>query len=363
MNARLKFAAAALIWACAANAHDDGTPHHDAPPTPALPTATQSSDRPHRIDTNRLHVPKPVQHLLGIRTAVSDPSQTELLQFTGEVLPSPDAAGLIQAPQSGRLEMHATRWPLPGQVVKAGDALAVLIPSMSERERAQRRASLAVIEQKLNLARINASRLHLQADAGGSVPATENVYLEQADAELATQQRLQRLAQDTIGGRVILRATLNGTVGSVKARPGDVVSAGGPLFEISSASHTRFAVSLYDAALAERIRTASTRLPTGEVVQLKVAGQEPESGKPGWRLLLDTTSPASAPIYPGQTLPLSLVLAPAPGAPCVDAGVHVWVHTEPEIFERRSPTADCAALLQTGDRSVVQGSALLDEYW
>lgn len=343
--ARTIVAATLLSAALTVTAHEAGPAHH-----PAADVAADA-EMPRRLGPDRLYVPKSVQHRLGLRTRPAADDTTTVVTRLGEVLAHPDAPGAITAPEPGRLERPDDGpWPVPGTRVRAGQTLAVLVPLMSERDRAQRRAALAVIEQKLQLARVNATRMRLQADARGGAPAAENLYLEQAEAELATQERMAALAREGLLERVHLRAPAAGVLGPARAQPGGIVAAGDRLFELSGNGVARVAVDLYDARAGSRLLRA--RLARSRDVELKLRGIEPHPSRPGWRALLDAPASRDEPLLPGALVDVEVELA---GAKDTSTSRPVWVHVEPELFERRS-------IASIGDRVVVSGAALLDEY-
>lgn len=342
-----------LIIVAAASAHESGPAHH------AAGAIADDAEKPRRLGPDRLFVPKSVQHQLGLRTqpaaaaATATATATTTITRLGEVLAHPDAPGAITAPEPGRLERaDEEAWPVPGQVVRAGQTLAVLVPLMSERDRAQRRAALAVIEQKLQLARVNATRMRLQADARGGAPAADNLYLEQAEAELATQEHIAALAHEGLKGRVVLRAPAAGVLGPARVQPGAIVAAADPLFEISGNGRARVTVDLYDARAATRLLRA--HLAEEPAVELALRGIEPHPARPGWRALLDAPAHREVPLLPGALVDVQLEFSAAATDESVSAHP-VWVHVEPELFERRERG-------RPGDRVVVSGAALLDEY-
>lgn len=353
MNCRGRLMLAGLCFGSAAFAHEAGEPNHHA----RRGADAISADRPYRLADGRLYVSKPVQHLLGLRTQVYRGTATEHSELLGEVMATSQSRGVISAPQPGRLEPRAMRWPLAGQMVKSGEVLAVLRPQMTDRDRAQRRAALATIQQKLELARVNANRMRLQAQGAGDLVVRDNIYLEQAEAELATQERQFALASETLDGAVLLRAGTDGVLSAVNVKAGDLVGSGASLFEIASAAHTRVAITVFDPGMATRVRSAMLRLPSEQALPLKLVAQEPDS-RAGWRLVFEATGPAPRPIEIGRLLPVELELATAE---CKASAERIWVHLEPEIFESRS-AGTCATALRPGDRAVVQGGAVLEEY-
>lgn len=361
---RAVVAVSLLLVMVSASAHESGPAHHDGAPTAA---SASNGERPRRVSPDRLYVPKSVQHHLGLRTQPFASSTTHTTSRLGEVLAHPDAPGAVGVPEPGRLERAAgSAWPVPGQVVRAGQPLAVLVPLMSDRERAQRRAALALVEQKLHLARVNVGRMRLQAESRGDAPVGDNLYLEQAEAELATQERIAALAHEGLKGHVVLRASAAGVIGPARVQPGDVVAAGDRLFEIVGAGRARVAVDLYDAGATTRLLRA--RLVREPDLVLVMRGVEPHPTRPGWRVLLDVPPRRDAPLQPGALVEVELETSAAgpdasigcPGA--AGEPEHVWVHVEPEWFERRMTACTGTSALSGGDRVVISGAALLDEY-
>lgn len=344
-----------LLAAPSTRAHEAGWPH-------AEPAAAAVSTRPRLSAGGQLTVPEAVQRLLGIRTAPVEAATADTLELTGEVLAHPDSAGVIRAPLAGRIEPAAggQPWPLPGQRVHAGQTLAILVPQISEQEQARRRAALALIDQRLNVARINAGRMRTQAEAMDGV-AEGNIYLEQAEAELATQQRLRALAVESLEARIPLRAAVSGPLLVVPVQPGAVVGAGRPVFEIADRSRARISVPVFDGTLARRIRSATLNGHDGKPLPLALRGQDRAPGSPGWRLLLDTVPNLAAELMPGELLPVSIQVSAVPVPACAAPHRREWVQTGRDRFEPRSPPG-CGNPPQPGEQMVVEGAALLDEY-
>ena len=83
-------------------------------------------------------------------------------------------------------------------------------------------------------------------------------------------------------------------------------------------------------------------------------------------MLLDAPVRRDAPLLPGALVEVQLRIAAdaddrsdACGGPTPD---HIWVHVEPELFERRATGCTGGTPLQPDERVVVSGAALLDEY-
>ena len=198
----------------------------------------------------------------------------------------------------------------------------------------------------------------MQVGARGGAPVTENIYLEQAQTELETQERLFQLATEGLEGRVVLRAMASGTLTAARARPGDIVAAGAPLFDIGGAARVRIATDLWDARSAQDIRGVRIDGAPAEET-LSVRGVEAQASGSGWRLLLDAPLHADRPLLPGQLVPLQVDFA---RTACTLGTRTVWLHVEPEVFQRRQQSNCETAPFTPGERVVVSGAALLDEY-
>lgn len=337
--------------------------------------------RPHLLADGQLYVPKAVQHLLGLRTELVGTTAATTRQIvTGEIVADPNSYGHITVQQSGRLEAPAQGWPLPGAKIEADETLGYLLPVMSSREQAQRRAALAQVDEDMQISEINVERLKLQAQANGTLENAGNVYYEQARLELDGLKEKYRLESEALNSRVAIRANVAGVLVSVNAHPGEIVTEAQPLFEVADRAHLRIAVQTFDSTLEKRLRSAvllDDETQT-DAQKLTLQGQEPLDAQQGWRLLFDAASPQKLIRTPGEIVTLALELSsaetqPIPAIACVagaSGNAVAWVHVAAERFERRN-LAGCQAdhfdaatgtAFKPGERVVTQAAALLSEY-
>lgn len=318
-----------------------------------------------RIGDTELMVPKGLQRLLGIRTEVTG-STTGAPSLLAEVVADPRYSGELRAAQSGTLE-PAERWRLPGERVRKGELLAWLRPTMAQAEAARRQAEIARLDERLRIAKMNFERLRVQADALDNPAATQNnVYYEQADLEWRALQRQRELAGLGLAVLQPLRAPADGTLASAPVREGELVSAGQLLFEIADPERLQLAALSHDATLPARLRGATLRLGAASL-PLSYRGSEPQRGGTGWKLLFETQSPPPRALLPGELHRIELDEA-VPDAQASQRGClalgngerGVWLHTAPErfLFKRG---VQCAAR-SAGDRRVVRGAAVLEQY-
>lgn len=383
MNLRSLMIGALLTLPGALSAHSGGG--LEPPEEPAQASALQSQvdipAKPHLLADGQLYVPKAVQHLLGVRTEVlgATPAATRQI-VTGEIVADPISYGHITAQQAGGLEAPAQGWPLPGAKVEAGETLAYLVPLMTARERAQRRAALAQVDEDMQISEINVERLKLQAEANGTLENAGNVYYEQALLELNGLKDKYRLESEALNSRVAVRADVAGVLTAANVRAGEVVTESQALFEIADRAHLRVALQTFDSTLATRLLSASLLDENGNSAPqaLKLQGQEPLDAQQGWRLLFDAAPSQKVTRTPGEIVTLALELSsaaiqPIPSSACVagaSGNAAAWVHVAAERFERRKLTAcefdhadDAVALaFKPGERVVTQAAALLSEY-
>ena len=415
----------AWVWAsilivalpCELYAHEG---HEDAESvaTSSAPATASTTmlQRPHLLADGQLYVPKAVQRQLALRTvmvgAATDAAQQA--EWVGEVVADPNAAGKVTATQPGVLEAASGGWPLPGQRVAAGAVLAYLRPLLSQRDRAQRAAALAQIDQDLQISEINVARLKLQAEANGTATNGGNVYYEQAQLEWEGQKEKYRLESEALNSRVAIRAPVAGELSMPALQAGAVVAEGQPLFNVIDTQHLRIALRSFDPAFGMKLKSAQLLRNGAASLPLRLQAQEPVSGQQGWQFFFtvasasasasasvaasasaSTSASASAStleaspatdlhararslpnLTPGELVHVAVTLAASDPvqvlrAACVAGGgteASAWVHVAPERFERRhlrSCTSDAGSqgvLLAAGERVVTQGAALLSEY-
>lgn len=318
-----------------------------------------------RVGPGELRVPKSLQRLLGLRTAVA--AEVDAREsLLAEVVADPRYSGELRAAQAGTLE-PAERWALPGEQVRKGELLGWLRPAMPQAEAARRQAEIARLDERLRIARMNFERLRVQADALDNPEATQNnVYYEQAELDWQALQRQRELAALGLAVRQPLRAPAGGTLASAPVREGERVAAGQLLFEIADPSRLQLSALSHDATLPARLRGATLRLPDA-VLSLRYRGSEPQRGATGWKLLFEALEPPPRPLLPGELHRIELAAAqPEAGAArqgclALEQGqAGVWLHTAPERFVLKRGAA-CPAWT-TGERRVVQGAALLGQY-
>ena len=117
--------ALALLAVSPAMAGPGGPDHSHGPET----ATAEDGDAPRRRADGLVFVPKPTQRLLELRTRRVAPEETaRRVTLAGRVLPSPDAQAVVQPATAGRIVAIDGALPRRGQAVRAGEALALVVP-------------------------------------------------------------------------------------------------------------------------------------------------------------------------------------------------------------------------------------------
>lgn len=360
----------AILLVLALAAFDPARAHegHDAADAAAKPLGSG----PQRLPDGNVFLPKPAQRQLGIRTRVVERAAlSRSVELSGRVVMDPNAGGLVQPMNAGRVEPGPRGLPDPGQRVTKGEVLAWVRPSTAPLERAGQAAQLAELRAARALAERRAARLRDLAD---TVPRKE---IDAAESELHSLTERIGAVGAGLDAREALVAPVSGVVASAAAVAGQVVDARELVFEIVDPSRLRIEALAYDAALAADIGGASLAVGDHRVplVFLGAARSLREQALP---LSFRAQGAALAGLAIGQPVRVFLQSKrtvagiAVPAAALVKSASNqttVWVKTAAERFAPRSVTiepldgveAAVTSGLAPGDRVVVRGSVLLNQ--
>jgi cobalt-zinc-cadmium efflux system membrane fusion protein len=229
---------ATLLPAPRSAAAHGGEDHGDAKPA----TATTGT-------TDEVSLPKESQFLFGIRTELTrSDSLTTRRTLLGVVSAAPGGQGELVAPQPGRLVSLNVR---VGQVVHAGQVLAVLDQTLDATQQISLSTGAANAQAELRAAEQDYQRLQSIADiaARKDVVAAE-LRLRQArqNAGILNGQARQR--------RVSLTAPISGTVDVFTLAVGQQVSAGQSLLTVINTGKLAVTAQVFAADL-DQITPAS----------------------------------------------------------------------------------------------------------
>lgn len=250
----------AVLVASGGQAHEG----HDHGPEPL---AVVTAAAPARLPDGGLFLPKPSQHLLAIRTLVTQPAPLARgVELMGHVIPDPNASGTVQAPRAGRLLAGPDGLPHLGQAVRRGQLLARLVPLAAAIDQGEKEAQLAELKGELEVAERQLLRLRQLRD---SVTEKE---LDAAEVAVRSLQRRRDAVAAGLYRDEALLAPVDGVVSQAVASVGAVVAAGDTLFEIVQPQRLWVDAVAYDPALATHIQEASVRLASGAVLPARLLG-------------------------------------------------------------------------------------------
>jgi cobalt-zinc-cadmium efflux system membrane fusion protein len=248
---------------------------------------------------------------LGIRTApVRSSAVRPAISVLGHVLPAPDARIPVSAPFAGTLKSLVR---LEGEMVKKGDALAVIVS-------ADMRASAARLEAqqaKERSARAAAERARMLVKEG-IAPSSR---AEEAEAEATSsaadlaglRSAMARAAQAGSDGEYRLLAPAAGRVSAIQAEAGDTIAAMQPVMAIDTRDEMWVEADLPAARIGlvhagDRVTVDGTQV--SGVVAAAGTSIDPKTRSASLRARL-TAAPG---LVSGQTLRLSVATQAGDGS-------------------------------------------------
>ena len=363
---RLVAASILLLFAAGfAEAHEghDHTTEQAAQPTGELAQ---------RFPDGGLFVPKPVQRILAIRTALTQVSaHRKSLELPGRIIPDPNASGFVQASVSGRLSPPQGGFPKLGTAVKVGDLLAFVTPPFQAIDVSDMRQKAGEHDQQIAIVERRIARYELLAKTG----AVPKVTLDEAVLELKGRRNAARPLDKTRGEPERLIAPVSGVIAAGNAVSGQIAETNAIVFQIIGPA--RLWVEALTFSLLPDAQSATAR--TGEGRRLTLAFQGAgltdrsqaipvhfavEGDTKGLRVgqLVSVLAPTGEEAQ-GLAVPRTSILRAANGQTIL------FEHTTAERFEPRvvrvEPLdAERVLLLdglQPGKRVVVHGAELLNQ--
>ena len=329
-------------------------------------------EAPRRLADGSVFMPKPSQRLLALRTMVATESDAaHTVQVIGHVTADPNAAGRVQATQTGIVEPGAAGLAFLGKQVRKGDILAEVAPSIGQVERGTVGSTMADIDQQIRLGEQRLARLTALA---GSVPGKD---IDEARGELEAARRRRAAVGPTLVQRELLRAPVSGVVSLANAVTGQVVDSRDVLFEIVDPERLWVEALAFDPALATQVRSASALTAQGVPLALRLVGRGLAQRQGAIPLAFAIAAPVpplglGAPVTVILDLPdrrRGIVIPRGAVVRLPNGGAAVWNHVSAERFVTRpvrvEPLDGARMLVLAGvkpeQRIVTEGADLLSQ--
>lgn len=323
--------------------------------------------------TDEVLLPKESQFLFQVRTNLASYSATySRATLYGTVSAAAGGEGRIVVPQTGRIVRLTAQ---VGQVVRAGQTLAVLEQTLDATQQIGLSTERANAQAELRAAQQDYARLQSIADiaARKDVVAAE-LRLRQArqNATILNGQAQQR--------RVSITSPVSGTVDVFNLAVGQQVNQGDELFRVINPGKLRVEAQVFAQDLAKitpgaQFRVEGLQGQAGVPARLVVFSNVVNPVNQARQLILELDAAQSNAYRPGQAVNVQVVgqdgqgsqqlVVPTSAVTDLNGKPVVFVHTEPEHFRIRyvqpgSVTGEQTVLLQgevnENDRVVTQGT-------
>lgn len=226
-------------------------------------------DRPRRMPDGSVFMPKPSQRLLTIRTTISCEDDVVLTtKAFGHVIRDPNASGLVQASQTGRIKPGKNGLPYVGMRVRAGQELGVLVPAIENSERGRLEQELAeirsqIVHEELKLARTrDFFWIPFRLGRLLSIRLELDGLRNRRDAMIAGLDDEEHLL-----------ASADGVISMAKITAGQLVEAHDLLWEIVDPDKLWIEVLMYDGEIASDVDRAWAQTSEGESLPVAFVGR------------------------------------------------------------------------------------------
>jgi len=363
------FVAAAMLASQAppVQAHG-GADHADEAPAAAVGTPNM----PRRLPDGDVHLPKPSQRLLHVRTIVAEPRKAlPSRELIGTVVPDPSSFGQVQAPMDGRVELAERGISYVGQKVSAGEVLAYLSPSIPIADLGTMQQLRADVAGKLRIAEQKLARLTRIS----SVVAQREI--DDTRAELEALREQQRVLAEKDVELIPLKAPVAGIISVANVRAGQVVTTRDTLFEIVD-PHRLWIEAITGAEhAAPNIHGAYANDPDGHSIKLSYIGRAPALRQQTQPLQFKVDEQHDGLVIGSAVKVLVQQGEPVEGIVVPDAAVvrgpdglpRVWLKESPQLFRpapvRIAPLDGGNVVVlsgvEAGSRVVIDGAELLNQ--
>ncbi|HVG64107.1 MAG TPA: efflux RND transporter periplasmic adaptor subunit [Hyalangium sp.] len=340
-----------------------------------------------------ISVRKETQFLLEIRTVRAQVRPLEArLVAPGKVIPRTDRYAQVASPVTGLVTASGNGVPLVGQKVKKGQVLATIQQSLSASEATQfstgliqaeaeaSRAQAALEQARRDLARLESLKGVVAEKEVQQATLAVRTAEEELNRSRAAREVLAGARQGQGTARFALTAPIDGVLVEARATVGEQVEPSRPLFTVLDAAVVWVEARVYENDVA-RVEAATGALVHSAAYEgqhfparLYNVGQVVEEGTRSVRVLFELDN-RDGRLRPGMFVDVAIgaggqreALAVPEAAVAEEEGrTFVFIHTAPELFERREVVLgvrdgdwrEVRRGVKQGERVVVRGVGTL----
>lgn len=346
----------------------DGDTHNDAKPA----ALHGGKDISQRLQDGSIFVPKTVQRLLAIRTAITkDGEHSRTIELPGRVVPDPNASGYVQSSLAGRLLPPPNGFPALGSRVEKGQVLAYVDPPIQAIDVSDMRQKEGELLQQMAIVERRVARFEKLVESN-TVARTQ---LEDARTELEGLRTRKAQLDKSRREPEALLAPVSGVIAEANTIAGQLAQPSTVIFQIVDPSRLWVEALSFDAI--PKVERASARGSNGSTFDLLFRGSAAALRNQSIAVHFAVQGSTEG-VWPGQfvTVFASLpekrhgILLPRAAVVRASNGQYVvFEHLSAERFETREVKADAfdadnmlvTAGIADGKRVVVQGAELLNQ--
>jgi cobalt-zinc-cadmium efflux system membrane fusion protein len=346
----------------------DGDDHGAEPRAPVQ----GGRDISQRLPDGAIFMPKPVQRLLSIRTAiVKDGEHPRTIELPGRIIPDANASGYVQSSLAGRLLPPPNGFPALGSRVEKGQVLALVEPPIQAIDVSDMRQKEGELMQQIAIVERRVARFEKLVESN-TVARTQ---LEDARTELeGLRQRKDQLDKIRREPEVLL-APVSGVIAEANTIAGQLAQPNTIIFQIVDPA--RLWVEALSFEAIPHVERASARVHNGSTVDLVFRGSAAAlrnqsiavqfaiagSTEGVWAGQFVTVFASLKERRKGILLPRAAVVRTANGQHVVfeHAGAERFVQHDVKIEAQDADNVLVTGGLADGKRVVVQGAELLDQ--
>lgn len=338
----------------------------------AKQAAQGSRDTSQRLPEGGVFVPKSVQRLLVIRTAiVKQGEHSRTIELPGRVMPDPNASGYVQSSLTGRLLPPEGGFPALGSRVEKGQVLALIEPPIQTIDVSDMRQKEGELLQQIAIVERRVARFEKLVESN----AVPRAQLEDARTELQSLKERKTQLDKVRREPEVLRAPVSGVIAEANTIAGQLAQPNTVIFHIVDPA--RLWVEALSFETIPQVERASARGHNGTTVDLKFRGSAAALRNQSIAVHFSIDAVSSG-VWAGQfvTVFLSIpekrrgILLPRAAVVRSANGQYVvFEHAGAERFEPREVNAEAldaenmlvTAGITDGKRVVVQGAELLEQ--